>query len=70
MSEYATAVSRVLQGYSAYFDVLEFTYTQDPLRSIQKIFYASINFSFNNWAQTEIFDLYALTNTTQNSVNS
>lgn len=70
MSEYAAAVSRVLQGYNTYFDVLEFTYTQDPLRSIQKIFYASINFSFNNWAQTEIFDLYALTNTSQNSVNS
>jgi hypothetical protein len=70
MSEYATAVSRVLQGYTSYFDVLEFTYTQDPLRSIQKIFYASINFSFNNWAQTEIFDLYALSNTTTSSVNS
>jgi hypothetical protein len=70
MSEYATAVSRVLQGYNAYFDVLEFKYTQDPLRSIQKIFYASINFSFNNWAQTEIFDLYALANTTTTSVNS
>ena len=70
MSEYAAAVSRVLQGYNAYFDVLEFTYTQNPLRSIQKIFYASINFSFNNWAQTEIFDLYALANTTTTSVNS
>ena len=70
MSEYAAAVSRVLQGYNTYFETLEFTYTQDPLRSIQKIFYASINFSFNNWAQTEIFDLYALANTTTTSVNS
>ncbi len=69
MSEYANAVSRVLQAYNAYFDVLEFQYTEDPLRSIQKIFYASINFSFNNWAQTEIFDLYALSNTSTTSNN-
>ena len=70
MSEYANAVSRVLQGYNTYFETLEFVYTEDPLRSIQKIFYASINFSFNNWAQTEIFDLYALANTTTTSNNS
>lgn len=70
MSEYANAVSRVLQSYNSYFETLEFRYTQDPLRSVQKIFYASINFAFNNWAQTEIFDLYALANTTQTSVNS
>ena len=70
MSEYATAVSRVLEGYTSYFETLQFQYTQDPLRSIQKIFYASINFSFNNWAQTEIFDLYALANTTTTSINS
>ena len=69
MSEYANAVSRVLQGYSTYFETLEFIYTEDPLKSIQKIFYASINFSFNNWAQTEIFDLYALANTTTTSNN-
>lgn len=68
MSEYANNVSRVLQQYASYFETLEFVYTEDKLRAVQKIFYASINFSFNNWAQTEIFDLYALTNTTQNSV--
>lgn len=70
MSEYANAVSRVLQSYNSYFEVLEFQYTEDKLRAVQKIFYASINFSFNNWAQTEIFDLYALSNTTQTSINS
>ena len=70
MTEYANAVSRVLQSYNNYFATLEFEYTEDPLRSIQKIFYASINFAFNNWAQTEVFDLYALSNTTQTSVNS
>jgi hypothetical protein len=70
MSDYATAVNRVLAGYNTYFETLEFMYTEDKLRSVQKIFYASINFSFNNWAQTEIFDLYALSSTTQNSVNS
>lgn len=70
MSEYANNVNRVLGAYSNYFETLEFQYYEDRLRSIQKIFYASINFSFNNWAQSEIFDLYALANTTQTSVNS
>ena len=70
LSEYANAVSRVLQSYNTYFETLEFKYTEDKLRSTQKIFYASINFAFNNWAQTEIFDLYALSNTSTTSVNS
>ena len=62
MTEYANAVSRVLQSYNNYFETLEFEYTEDPLRSVQKIFYASINFSFNNWAQTEVFDIFAINN--------
>lgn len=66
MSIYATAVRRVLEGFSSYFSTLDFSYTQDPLKVSQKIFYASINFSFANWAQTEIFDLYAISNVSAN----
>ena len=68
MSEYARAVTRVLEGYQSYFDLLEFTYTEDKLRAVQKIFYAQINFSFNNWAQTEIFDLFALSQSTSQNL--
>jgi hypothetical protein len=68
MSEYAANINRVLDAFSTYFSVLEFQYTEDKYRSVQKIFYASINFAFNNWAQTEIFDLYALSDISQTSV--
>ena len=59
-SDYEDACTEVLQAYKSWFSKLEFVYTQDDLKATQKIFYASINFSFNNWVQSEIFDLYAL----------
>ena len=59
-SEYAEAVERVLSNYISSFAELGFTYEQDKLKAAQKIFYAIITFRFNNWAQTEEFDLYAL----------
>ena len=62
LSLYATAVNTVLSQFANNFSVLNFTYTQDNLKSRQKIFYASIQFAFRNWAQTEIFDLYAINN--------
>ena len=62
LSLYATAVNTVLSQFANNFSVLNFTYTQDSLKSRQKIFYASIQFAFRNWAQTEIFDLYAINN--------
>ena len=59
-SEYASAVNMVLINYSANFAELSFEYQQNAVYAAQKIFYAVIRFRFNNWAQTEIFDLYAL----------
>ena len=60
LSEYARAVNKVLQNFASNFSTLEFEYTQDKLKASQKIFYASIKFAFRNWAQTEIFDIYAI----------
>lgn len=62
MTSYAKAVNNVLSGFVGNFDVLEFEYTQDPLRASQKIFYATIRFAFHQWVQTEIFDLFAINN--------
>ena len=59
-SEYEEACRAILQNFRSWFSTLEFTYTQDDLLATQKIFYASINFAFHNWVQSEIFDLYAI----------
>jgi hypothetical protein len=60
LSSYAKAVNTVLSAFSGNFARLEFSYTKDPLKISQKIFYATIKFAFHQWAQTEIFDLYAI----------
>jgi hypothetical protein len=62
LTNYATAVNSVLNEFVSNFDTLRFTYTNDPLKTSQKIFYASIEFAFLGWAQTEIFDIYAINN--------
>lgn len=62
LSNYATAVNNVLLDYTSNFSSLEFEYTQDTLRTSQKIFYASIKFKFGTWVQSEIIDVYALGN--------
>lgn len=59
---YSQAVSRVLVNYTNHFAELYFEYTKDPLQEIQKIFYAELYFRFNNWEQTESFDIFALGN--------
>lgn len=59
---YATAVNNVLVNYINNFATINFKYTQDDLKASQKIFYASIEFGFLGWAQTEIFDVYAINN--------
>lgn len=59
---YADACNSVLQNFKSHFAELTFTYVQDPIESMHKIFHAAIQFKFGNWAQTEIFDLYALPN--------
>jgi hypothetical protein len=63
-SEYQEAVNQILNEYKANFSVLQMTYQQDDLKAAQKIYYAVIEFAFNNWAQSEIFDLYAISTTT------
>lgn len=60
LSSYAKAVNNVLSAFTGNFARLEFSYTKDPLKVSQKIFYATIRFAFHQWAQTEIFDLYAI----------
>ena len=59
-SSYAAEVSSVLANYRNNFAELTFQYAQSAVHASQKIFYATLSFRFNNWAQTEIFDLYAL----------
>lgn len=59
-SSYADAVNTVLKGFRGNFAELIFEYQQNDLKASQKIFYATISFRFNNWAQTEVFDLFAL----------
>jgi hypothetical protein len=59
-SEYSSNVQKVLENFKNNFAELGFSYQQNALYAAQKIFYAVITFRFNNWAQTEIFDLYAL----------
>lgn len=59
-SIYAEAVNKVLSNYSSNFAELGFEYQQNAVQAAQKIFYAVLTFRFNNWAQTEIFDLFAL----------
>lgn len=62
LNSYASAVNNVLSKFASNFTVLNFVYIQDDLKAAQKIFYASIQFAFLNWAQTEIFDIYAINN--------
>lgn len=59
MSSYAKAVNKVLDSFRGHFHKLTFTYTKDPLKASQKLFYAGIGFQFNQWAQSEDFDLFA-----------
>ena len=64
-NDYSEACKNILSNFKPYFSTLEFIYEQDPLRAAQKIFYASIKFGFNNWAQSEIFNLYAIDTTSE-----
>ena len=59
---YSTAVNNVISNFTDNFSSLKFDYTQDDTAAMQKIFYGSIYFKFNNWEQTEVFDVYALGN--------
>ncbi len=60
LTEYALECNHVLEKHLSKFYLLRFTYTEDPLLSMQKIFFASVEFAFNQFANAEIFDVYAL----------
>lgn len=62
MQSYAKAVNNILSQFVGNFAILRFNYTKNRLHASQKIFYATIEFAFNDWAQTEIFDLFAINN--------
>ncbi len=67
-TSYKEAVTNVLANFLSNFAELSFEYEEDDILAAQKIFYGVINFRFNNWAQTEVFDVYALpVETTANS---
>lgn len=59
-SSYAELCENVLRNFKNNFDYLHFEYRQDTLLAHQKIFYASVKFAFKDWAQSEIFDVYAI----------
>ena len=60
MADYAEKVNDLLSNFSSWFSTLEFIYTTDEVAKSQKIFQASIKFSFKDWEQSEIFDLFAI----------
>ena len=60
LKNYQQFVQGILDNYADNFAELEFVYVQDDVMKANKIFNASISFRFNDFIQTEIFDLYAL----------
>lgn len=59
-SNYKEDCTDMLRNFSAWFHSLRFQYQQDDIEADNKIFHAAIEFSFNNWVESEIFDLYAI----------
>lgn len=73
-TEYANVVNGSIVNFMSNFAELSFEYVSDAVKASQKIFYGILRFRFNNWAQSEIFDLYALptedvTSTTQQDLD-
>lgn len=60
LDNYQSDVEAVISRYTDYFDSLEFSYTQDEMMAVNKIFNATIKVRFKNFVQTEIFDIYTL----------
>ena len=60
-SEYKSLITdNVLSNYKKYFNSIELVYTADDAMTAQKIFNASIQCYYKNFAQGEIFDIYAI----------
>lgn len=62
LDKYKKNVNDILLQYKSNFNTLEFVYTQDPVMVQNKVFNASIKFTFKDYVQAEIFNLYALAN--------
>ena len=60
LTAYAIDCNHAIERFRGGFYLLEFIYTEDPIQSMQKIFYASVRFAFNQFANAEVFDVYAL----------
>ena len=60
LNEYRTDVENILKEYQDYFNSIRFVYTADEIMQANKIFQASIEVSFKNFVQTEIFKIFAL----------
>ena len=59
-SDYRDACNEILRDFQDWFYTLNFEYLQDDIEADNKIFHAAIEFAFNNWVESEIFDLYAI----------
>lgn len=68
-TEYKEAVTLVLSNFLTNFAELTFDYEEDDILASQKIFYGILSFRFNNWGQTEVFDIYALPTTSESISN-
>lgn len=60
LDNYKDDVDRTIKPFVTNFKELDFVYTQDPVMEANKIFHASLKFTFKNFVQSEIFDIYAL----------
>jgi hypothetical protein len=60
LQEYSDAVTKLLQKYTSNFEVLQFEYVANQIEIQQRIFHPSLRFAFRGWAQTEIFEIYAI----------
>lgn len=66
LDDYRRDVEGLFTRYNSYFDSLAFKYTRDDIMAANKIFQASIEVTFKNFEQTEIFKIYAMPTTTTN----
>lgn len=63
LSTYQKSVENVLSLYSNLFESLKFEYIQDDIMKANKIFEANIIVKFKNFVQSELFNIYTLSQT-------
>lgn len=64
LEDYKKDIQTVLDRFSSQFKVLEMEYVQDPVYTLNKIFYAVIRVCFRDFVQTELFKIVAFNETT------